>query len=234
MYPLSQIVWKILPILQIVQFPWRFFIIVGFTLFWGAAYSVRDQNKNDSLSRYFAYLVITMLISTSTMTVFYAYYKSTKSPDDKDMTVITKSLINRDGTLEYLPASTPSIYYEQVNNMRIQRVEELFVGVQKAVKSEYAFEGDHILVKIDNQQTQTILFNQFYFPTWESYNFNENSIVELKRSKEGFLEFKLSKGTHHLRFSHKRTLSEMIGLIITTLTGGYILLRLSILFKYKP
>jgi hypothetical protein len=231
MYPLSQIVWEIMPILQIVQFSWRFFIIISFTLCWGAAYCLRDQNAKNYLSRYSIYLVITMFVSTSIMTVIHAYYQSTKSPDDKFMALITKSLISKNGTLEYLPASTPSIYYEQVGNMRLQRVEELFVGAQKAIKSEYALEGDHILVKIDNQQTQTILFNQFYFPTWESFNLNENSIVELKRSNEGFLEFKLNQGTHRLSFSHKKTLSEMFGLIISSLAGAYILFRLTVLYK---
>jgi hypothetical protein len=180
-----------------------------------SVYCAEKNQRATHIARYSRFLTIIILVFVSTLTVEKAYNKATKDIEIKHKTIIERSLQARDGVREYLPDATPEIYYEQVNSLRLDRVEKLFSGNLIPIKSEYTFYGEQITVTIDNHQPQSIIMNQFYFPTWRGVNLGNNQELLLSRSKDGFLEFALDKGAYKLRFEHEYATSEIFGFFIS-------------------
>jgi hypothetical protein len=223
MYPFSKDLWEFIPLLKIVQLPWRFYIVLSFLLFMLSVYCAEKNQRATHIARYGRFLTIIILVFISTLTVEKAYNKSTKEIEIKHKTIIERSLQARDGVREYLPDATPEIYYEQVNSLKLDRVSEMFSGTTSPVISETSFNGDQIIAKIDNPKSQTIQFNQFYFPTWVANDLESGQQISLNRSTEGRLEFVIDDGIHLIKFSHKKTISEIMGIIISMVTTGILL-----------
>jgi len=215
MFPVSRPIWNIFAILMLIQFPWRFFIVISFTLFFLAA--TAGHHNQARLSKYAYLVMIIIMTSLSVLSSYFSFTKTATHISEEHRTIITQSLQTREGVGEYLPAGTPDIYFQKVNTLTLERVERLFTGRQMPIEQYHQVRGDTIYATIENPIKQVVAMHQFYFPTWHGEYVYDARPLELLGTPDRFLEFTLDEGIHELVFNHRKTNAEILGIGISLL-----------------
>jgi hypothetical protein len=215
MFPVSRPIWDIASFLMLIQFPWRFFIVISFTLFFLAATA---GHRNQAVLPRYAYLLMVIIIaSLSVLTAYFAITKTASDISKEHRTIIARSLQSREGVGEYLPAGTPDIYFQKVNTLTLERIDNLFTGRDMPIGQSHQVRGDTIYATIENPIKQVVAMHQFYFPTWQGEYVHDAKPLELIKTSDRFLEFTLDQGVHQLAFTHRKTNAEVLGIGISLL-----------------
>jgi len=231
MYPPSQFLWDFLPLLQRIQFPWRFFIVISFSLFF--LETSHNRMIKPLFTRYSKALYLVILGSLAVITIYFAYLEATQQISSANKTTITKSERIKVGAIEYLPIYSPERIYEQVANRTLASVKEHLIGKEAHIDYAVTFSGHQILASIETPKSQDIILQQYYFPTWQASDVNESKLLDVTRAPNGMIGFTLPKGRHKISFSHKKTPNEKASNIISIFSLGIVLLQITFHFSQR-
>ncbi|MCL5676046.1 MAG: hypothetical protein M1120_02870 [Patescibacteria group bacterium] len=184
--PFSQSLWKIIPGLSLIQFPWRILSVTTFASAFLAGYAVSVFKKRG--------FVLAMVIIIAALILNYNYVKPSQ-------------FINRGEGYYTTNDDTTTVQNEYTpiwaNNLPRQRPEnkiEIVKGagnisgiLEKSNKTQFIYEGNGGVVKI----------NTLYFPGWEAFvNGQKKNIII---SKQGLITLKLQDGKSLVEFKFTET-----------------------------
>lgn len=221
MYPLAEPVWRAFPLLQIVQFPWRFFIVLSFMLFLSLALSLDFARfGSDSPYRFqrnLRTIVLFSLIGLSAATAFSIYIYASQTVSAEEKAYIDNAVSTRVGANEYLPRGVPEKTVGEVIDRTLLNIDHLFEFPQEET-FHYKLKQDSVFLDLTTKQTGRLVFNQFYFPTWQCLDLANGTEKEIIMTNEGVMAVELSTGPHRLVFQHQTTVYEIIGNTISLLS----------------
>ncbi|MDG5467564.1 hypothetical protein P9J64_04430 [Deltaproteobacteria bacterium IMCC39524] len=227
MYPVSSIVWQALPPLQIVQFPWRFFIVLNFFLFFNLALIYGKQlPKRNVVKTSMQKLLVAILIALSLFSLVSCYRYSATSVSTEEKTYIDKALATGNtGGSENLPRGVSATLVDDVNNNTLTRIDRLFEVTDVRLIQAPRLQNDKIYLEIMMPEPGVLKFNQFYFPTWQCIDKISGIEKKIVKTAKGFMEIELEAGAYHLVFKHRMTASEKFGIVLSLLTAAALIWR---------
>lgn len=196
---ISQSIWKSLPLIYLVQFPWRFLtlLIFCFGLITG---SIIQVIKNKELQIFTAVLITLGILITSSH-----LFKPGPGEYQND-----EMLLNR-------------VYLESTTTTKADEFRPKWIVVPQNTSPEKMIEtsnnNDSVsslefksnLVRFDfqSQNPTTIKVNKYYYPGWKVYiNGKEYNFDPLK--SEGFIEFPVDQGQHIIEIRFSETLPRLV------------------------
>jgi hypothetical protein len=216
MYPISAFVWKALPPLQLVQFPWRFFIVLSFTLlFCVAKFCSEGKIATHALPRYLRKAMLSILIGLSVATLMNCYLYANEAATEEQQALIDKTLITRPGADEYLPRWVPHDTASKVHAKTIEKIGGWFSSDQPDSHIVSEFDGQNFTLDLSTDRTTQLTFNQFFFPSWQCVDLESGKELSLGVDQAGLVQLSLAAGRHRLVFRQKLTRYEQAGLLLS-------------------
>jgi hypothetical protein len=241
MTDLSRPVWAALPVLQKIQFPWRFnaVLAIAATALVAIALNTINKNRFSITSRKRAILFLTAVVWTTT--IAWAAWRSfpETAPDRATINDNNLKMDQRRDAPEYRPRWSSSMTNVDWNlstdiNHWDDLLEREFAAIlQKAKKQDaetatvnfaegigraeiIAWKPREILLQVESQDKSTLNVSQFYFPYWTAHLMGEPGAVSVTPSQpDGLIKLSIPGGTHRIRLQLERSRPELIGEIIS-------------------
>lgn len=220
----SSSIWKILPYIDYLQYPWRFLLLASFFSSFASGaliYSLSKFQKENSKWPWFG-LYIALLVSPIILysKLFVPQDYLNKGPDD----YTNKGFITWDTSRisdEYMPRffNTP--------NTREEIIEEKISGESINVSKIYE-KTNSLSADIEASENTLVIAHIPYFPAWKYY-INGNQI-DVSETESG-VSFPVSKGTSNLRVRFEETPIEKTGNALSISGVGIIIA--GIIYKRK-
>lgn len=184
--PRSEIIWKMIPPLKYLQFPWRFLlIIVFFTSFISGSFFIHERKNNRII-----WIILTLLA------IFFnfSYFRPEKFIEINDQELLSgknwEKQIKR-SIFDYLP-----IYAKEPPADLASNRYQILTGDSKVLDFK---EGSNWLSFRTETNTHTIIrLSQYYFPDWKIFVDGKEIKVEYKNNSLGLMTIILGKGTHKI------------------------------------
>lgn len=238
MLPFSALIWENIALLQTVQFPWRFSMLltIGILGVICSAITLKRTKRSDLLwyAATIAFVILTPL---------YGYITITRA-DLSDSDFLLRNQDERsyytdmreDYALkismsqEYLPITTPASLFEEESFGRLTTLcqHEKITQVEGSAQTKLTEWGHGIIAfEIAAATESTIDLAQFYFPTWRTEEFSLSAAPET-----GLIRLHIPKGDHQITLRVEVSEAEKSGKYLSLL--GVLFLTLSFaLEKYK-
>ena len=204
-YSLS--IWKLIPYLDIIQFPFRLLSLVVFISAIFSAFIV-------SLNRNKIVLAILLVLASILSTIIYTKPMSFVNKGDAYYSTNEDTTTVKD---EYLP-----LWVSEKPNTRAVNKIEVASGDAKIYERE--IKHSFYSADIKAQEESIIKVNSIYFPGWEVRE-NGRKVPISYQNKYGLITFQLSAGIHKVIINYARSpvhrLSEYISLLAFFVIGGY-------------
>lgn len=227
--PWSKPIWDLLPMLQKVQFPWRFnavLTIATITLFAFAATTLRALvlHGRGCLIRIWAMLLASLLMTQLLVGIEPLFFDRLAASD------IQKALHTSRSPLEYRPRWVP---LEQFSKEIISR---LSVSTPQVHSEQSALQWQiiswaprQIRLQISTPKASTLTLHQYYYPGWIAYRAGTRESLPLQPSREGLIQIRVPAGAYQLTVTLEPLPEELTGrwisglaLLATLLLAGYL------------
>ena len=205
----SSMLWQKIPIIDVIQFPWRLLSVIVFASAFLSAFIIQNTKKTQ---------IATLLIVSAAIISTLFYTKPSVFVDKGDGFYST----NEDSTTvrdEYLPLwVTEKPQQRAVSKIEVERGD---ANILKAtIKHSY------YRAKINSLGDSVIKVNTIYFPGWQVKADGQITPIDYK-NKSGLITFELSPGIHEVIINYASSpihrLSEYISLAAFLVVGGYYL-----------
>lgn len=201
--PFSSFIWKNIPFIDIIQFPWRVLSLIVFITALFSAYLVEKSGKN-----YLWILIITAAIIST-----FIYTKPNKFVQREEGFYTT----NESSTTvmdEYLPL--------WVKEKPVSRANEKIITPTSSQILEKHINPLKYSFTIKGEQDSNIQINTVYFPGFKARVDGEDTQIAYD-NPDGLMQIKLPKGTHNVIINFGKTpvhlTSEIISLNALLITG---------------
>lgn len=220
--PLSRPIWEIFSVLQRIQHPWRFNIvlIVANTALLALAISSLKKPVNLLTNKLFAtgtFLVTSLLLSGAIIIYIYtsqALYTYTvlEKPIDVDKTLE----ISFDAG-EYRPKWVPvEIFQPDIIAQLGKSSPKAWVSVGQGNLSIQQWKPRNIVLQTNATTDVVLTFHQFYYPGWKAKLDGKLQLLPVQPSeKEGLLRIEVPSGQHEVRVTLDAGVEERAGQIIS-------------------
>ena len=234
MYPCSEPVWKLLPVMQKIQFPWRFNIILSVAapaLVVIGLYTLKNERpKYERIAHIFVYSIALALAILAGNLIF---ERSTKQLEPENLAIITHSLQFNEGASEYLPRWVPQ---EMVSLVAAREMTQTIPRLQIIEGSGSAqilkWQPRRIEVFVLAKEKMLLELGQFFYPAWNAKLSNGEASFQLAPSDQGTLQVLVPEGEHLISITLNADIAETIGevvslvsLIVLIIWYGYVLLE---------
>jgi hypothetical protein len=205
----STFIWLAIPILQYVQFPWRFLAITVFfaAIFVGSLAKLLPKYK---------YLVLSLVIVGS-VTLTYNYFRPDFYYDNAtDDGYISQQTLSIEDKLpkDYLP-----IWVKKISSSKITR--PIVVSGQAEI-SDYVARSDSATFDLSVKKDAVIDVPLTFFPGWE-VKLNKSKITLMDPSDLGLIRFVAPEGSYKVQANFDNTPIRTIGNTISVMAIGVIL-----------
>ncbi|MBC8263608.1 MAG: YfhO family protein, partial [Anaerolineales bacterium] len=230
--PQSVAVWDHLPLLEYVQFPWRFLGIASLAaaLLAGAAISLLSDRVRFVLPASTIVLAVEALVIAFSLPWLYPRYCSTT----KDLSIANLAQLERGlGVIgatsagEYLPIWVKEVPSESSMEamyragVPIERLEPSSLPEGAEVKSaEYGLTSADIL--IESPQPFRAVFNTFYFPGWRAY-VDGKRVPIVPTESYGLISFEVPAGESNLQVRFQDTPLRLAAKALSALSALVVL-----------
>lgn len=241
MTEISSPIWLIFPILQMIQFPWRFNAIISLATTALLALAICSTKKRSSvplkISKAIAVLLIVVWIPVTGWAVREAYSLSDHTQEEINY---KKTEIEQSREVpEYYPRWNAAMtefdweasnYEEgwdgQLNNIfksLLQRVGETGGSLSKVKMVEGAgkatvnsWEPGEISLHVETPTGMKFYVSQFYYPNWTAHLIGESSNLNVQPSQpDGLISLSIPKGEHQVLLVLERSKAEDVGRLIS-------------------
>ncbi len=235
--PISKPLWEIFSVLQRVQHPWRFNVVLTVATTALLALAISSLKKNVNLltnkSLITGILLVTSLLLSGAV-VIYIY----TSPALYTYTVLEKP-INVDKTLEisfdareYRPRWVPlEIFEPDIISHLGSSLPKAQLSVGQGSLSIQQWKPRKIVLQTNASTDVELTLNQFYYPGWTARLDGKSQFLPVQPSqKEGLLHVKVPSGQHEVRVTLDTGVEERAGQIISAV---FALITLFAIFWFR-
>jgi hypothetical protein len=213
----SLFLWRLVPIYQFIQFPWRFLFVTTLLTSVAASLVVTNLKINKKITAgLFMFFPVVLTFS---------YFKPSKIFYKSDNTYLSRMFATR--TVEGEKQGVASDYYNWSEDYLILPVwvEKKPEGLPEAkITSEIAqisairqVSSVNWKARVETDEKAQVSFNSFYFPGW--YATVDGELVETNPGKPyGQIVIKVPEGSHEVNFfwseTKKRTIADLVSLSV--------------------
>lgn len=215
MTPASGFLWKLLPFLQNVQFPWRVSVVLDLAVAITFVTALRDApaGKNGQFvvtsSSAAALLVLTGILSAAN---FAGGWKLSRNAEvqEKFQTVISMGF----DASEYIPAS---VKLSQVEVFRsLKSVPKVSLDADKGLVSVVQWEARKIILDVDLSAETVLTVRQFHYPGWRARMADGGVALAVTPSDPvGLLDLVAPPGRYRLELEMGRLWQETAGAAVS-------------------
>jgi hypothetical protein len=218
MFKISGPIWKILPILQIIQFPWRLNVISLISILVSSAILFNRGNRNIAKKDVFFKSVIIFMLLTQVFTVFMQlnYLEETKISLAEETRATQETKVKL-GVIEYLPRWTSEGIFSGMKARSLESVGPKFSTSPAGELSISRWQPREIELTASSDAGFTATLNQFYFPLWQITSDKKGSPFMATPSSEGYVQFDVPPGEHTITAKLVEGPAETAGRILSFL-----------------
>jgi hypothetical protein len=226
MTPLSWPLWKVLPFLQAIQFPWRFMMVAEFGLPLVVAALLPKTRK--------AFITAGVtLIALAGVNGYSGYQLATLMGMPKE--IVDGMLADHLSVWEYMPktAYTPIEKITEGRRIALRAAwsanpSEFAPVVASAPQTKVSlqnFSSRHLEVEVDAASPTQIIVRQFYWHLWEAHDVGTGQAIKLSAEpKFGLIAFDVAAGKRKVEINLVHSWAEKIGFAISLFSAALLLL----------
>ena len=211
MLPISTLVWRYLPMMNRIQFPWRFLALTSFAGAFLAGGLGRIIKKKKTLLMAIVLLVILINFRYAKPISFFNRPDSFYATNEATTTV-------KD---EYLP-----IWVKEKPIQRATQKAELITGVGEI--TNLAFNSKRVTFEVNASQESVVQINTVYFPGWMAKIDSQSVAIDYQNNR-GLMQLKVPSGNHQITVEFKETPVRLLADFVSVIG----LLAVVILFLLK-
>ncbi len=201
----SSLIWKLLPPLVFLQFPWRFLVLGNFFFILGVGIYLFDIN-----SKYAKWLGISTILLTFLVSI--SYFRPTRWLQITEQEKFSGYLWDRQMTIsifDYLPTSADLPPNSPAPILPSSSIKEASIKNYKTSSTSFSFEyqtSKEVLLKL----------NRLYFPGWNIYL--NGKPVTAHYSTDGNMFLTLTPGTYQIEGKITDTAPRLIGNLLSLIS----------------
>jgi hypothetical protein len=226
MTPVSKPLWKLIVVLQRVQFPWRFNIILLLATTVLLSLSLHAIKRPFTPKLYVIGALALLLITSWIPLTFWAAWRNVPLSDpqkEEKLEDVSNRLRQRKDVDEYRPIwaalqsrNVNPFIKELIQPGRNQSHVELIEGMGRV--SVERWEPGFILLKEESTGGMVLDVDQFYYPGWAAYMDESQPIALEPSSDKGLLRISIPGGRHLVRLSLERKRPEQLGRALSAIS----------------
>jgi hypothetical protein len=244
MTDLSRPIWLIFPMVQKIQFPWRFNAILSLAtsaLLALSIYSLRNSRPGSMrMMRMVLVLLVAIWLPVTGWAIWRAY--PFHNPSQEEVNYKNREIDQEREVPEYYPRWNLAMaamdweissHEKDWDESMDRRFETLLqrVGHAEGVLSKFnivegtgqvrvdSWNPGKIDMHVETQAGMKINVSQFYFPNWTARLAEESSSLTVQPSQpDGLISLSIPQGSHEVVLEMKRSQAETTGLIISLLS----------------
>ena len=221
--PLSKPLWKLLPVLQMIQFPWRFNVVLTVATTALTALAVYSFKRTTTVwyrkkSSIGIWLLILIILSGFCM----VYFNIERLAFDSK----TLQKMSQDAP-EYRPKWVPEEIFEQylVQELSNNLPQAKITTGQGSLAIE-KWQPRKIILETNAQTNVTVTLHQLYYPGWTARLDGKKQLIMEPSQPEGLLRVEIPKGQHKVNITLDAGIKEHLGQAISTVSALILLLTL--------
>jgi hypothetical protein len=223
MLSVSKPVWQLITILQAIQFPWRFNLILCTACSGLVALGFAAFKKPYNIKVVLTGLIGAFLLLGSILSAGYKTWNATEQGSALNEVFSKRFAEQRDAT-EYRPATAASIQEGDFQPLlaRICKSDKriaqaCIVEGTGAVRIE-RWRPREIALNVASEQDISLNVSQFYYPGWTAY-VDERPYPLQPSQPDGLLNLRLPTGPHHVRLNLSRSKPETAGMFVSAVSA---------------
>ena len=215
--PWSKPIWDLLPMLQKVQFPWRFnavLTVAAITLFAFAATTLRALvlHGRGYLIRIWALLLVALLATQLLVGIEPMFFDRLNASDIQKALQISRS------PLEYRPRWVPLDQFSKESVSRLGASTPQLQSNQPALRWQMVtWAPRQIRLNISTPQAGTLTLHQYFYPGWIAQRVGLPQPLPLQPSREGLIQIHVPSGDYQLTVTLAPLPEELAGRWISAL-----------------
>ncbi len=221
MLRVSQPMWLIVHVLQIIQFPWRF----GVTLCLAVATMIALGLDSISGMSFNRIRTVIPLLCACILSWAYITWRAIWPSDILANLSYTKYPASSDDAPEWCPRWVQSSRDEVIQRFASKEPNatnaELFNASGNVVVTYW--EPRKILLRVESSTDAMLLIHQFYFPSWTAW-LDKRPTKVLPSSPDGLVQVLVPAGSHFLELRLMEEMPERAGKVISTIATIVLLL----------
>ncbi len=240
----SRPIWLIFPVVQKIQFPWRFNAILSLATTALLASSICSFKKSRSRSMRVIWITVFLLIATWLPATGWAIWKAYPfhNPSQEEVNYANREIEQDREVPEYYPRWNTAMAemdwetssYEKGWDESMERKFDALlqrVGQSGGSLSKFNIVEGTGQVRIDSWRPgqidlhveapagMKINVSQFYYPTWTAHLLGESSNLAVQPSQpDGLICLSIPRGSHEVQLEMKRSKAETTGQIISLIS----------------
>jgi len=221
--PLSKPLWKLVPVLQMVQFPWRFNVVLTVATTALTALAVYSFKRTTTVwyrkkSSIGVWLLILIILSGFCM----VYFNIERLAFDSK----TLQKMSQDAP-EYRPKWVSEEIFERylVQELSNNLPQAKITTGQGSLAIE-KWQPRKILLETNAQTNVTVTLHQLYYPGWTARLDGKKQLIMEPSQPEGLLRVEIPKGQHKVNITLDAGIKEHLGQAISTVSALILLLTL--------
>ena len=214
--PVSRFVWEVIPILQKVQFPWRFNTVLTLGAVTVFALAVSEHRDIQFLLHgrkpiVIWLLLLGVLLGSELVYGFRPIFINRMRAED-----VTKYLAISRSPLEYRPSWVPA------NRFSLNKI-EAFAAATPQVKSDQAetswqiktWQPRALVLTVNAVTDSQLTLHHFYYPGWSGFMDSPATPLWIKPSETGLIQFPVPAGQHEVTLTLQPLPEERAGIAIS-------------------
>jgi hypothetical protein len=216
MLPLSNRIWQILPLLQKIQFPWRFNLLLSVAIpaIVGIGLTA-DSGRLVRIGRIAHVTILALILAQAVVAASLIYDRAAGNIDADKRAVIERSLEINEGAPEYLPRWVSEELVFKALNGSLSRLESKITVTEddKAVVRILRWQPRHIELDVSGETECRLTVGQFFYPGWTARLQGNLGTLPLEASREGLLNIVVPAGDHKVVIKLEARIEERLGQI---------------------
>ncbi len=220
--PLSKPLWKLVPVLQMIQFPWRFNVVLTVATTALTALAVYSFKRTTTawykkISSITVWLLIIIILSGFCM----AYYKIERLAFDSK----TRQKMSQDAP-EYRPKWVSEEIFEQYLVQKLSNnLPKAKITTGKGIVSIENWQPRKIILETNSKTNVKVTLHQLYYPGWTArLDGSKKQLIMEPSQPEGLLRLEIPKGQHKVKITLNAGIKEHLGQAISIVSALILLL----------
>lgn len=217
MFPVSGIVWENVAIIQKIQFPWRFNILISLAT--PSIIAVMLHSENNANHTFFStgHLAVTGLIVVLIYLGFNtSLNKASEKINEEHRHLIENSIEYNLGAPEYLPKWVPEADKEKIISGTIDHAEMVINNVKlNRNVTLITNKSKYLEIEVSGMTAGELTISQFYYPGWTAILKDQVKNIPVTISKEGLLDISVPSGRYIILVRLEPTIEDRLGQIIS-------------------
>lgn len=214
--PVSRFFWEVIPLLQKLQFPWRFNTVLSLAAVTVFALAVSEHKDIQFLLHGRKPIAVWLLLLVALLGSELVYGFRPIFINRMEHDNVAKYLTTSRSPLEYRPLWVPS------NRFTLSKIDD-FADETPQIKSDKAetswqirqWKPRSIVLAVNAAADSLLTLHQFYYPGWSGFIDNPTILLHIKPSETGLIQFSVPAGQHEITLILRALPEERAGIAIS-------------------